>query len=251
MKKTVLALFIAVSFIMLLFAQTASASDNPVFPDKGWHKGWYVTGNFGMMRVTNDSHSVTNRKFAGSWAPSFGLTVGWDYLDWLGTMLQFQYATTTGHAGDPANVMAKKYGSYTYPAGTFSPVENAREHAMDIGVYMKATLPYFTHAGWQPNAVKILPYVKLGGLAHVLYVNASKSENKAGAVGGGIGIGGGCEFYIWKGLYVGLDMTEAIIFQKGFTKNLTDNTGTTRSVKITSSDTVYQFNLMGMVGWHF
>jgi len=151
MNKQIAKFAMAVTLLFFLIgtAAPANASDKPEFPEKGWHKGMYLTGNFGMMRVTNDRHSVTDIAFGGAWAPSFGITIGWDFMDWLGTMLQFQYATATGTAGDPNNANAAvTYGTETYGAGTF-PREDAREHAIDVGLYMRATLPYFTHADWQ------------------------------------------------------------------------------------------------------
>ncbi|MBT3182851.1 MAG: hypothetical protein HN337_10170 [Deltaproteobacteria bacterium] len=224
---------------------------DPEFPEKGWHKGAYLTGNVGMMQVTNDSHSVYNRKFDGTFDLSFGLTFGWDILDWIGPMLQINYATATGQVGDPNNVAAAvTYGGNTYSAGTF-PLENAREHAIDIGLYARVTHPYFMSASWQPKSVKIIPYGKIGGIGHAVYVNAPTSANKAGALGGGIGLGAGCEFYIWKGLFFAVDFTEGIIFQKGFKKNITDSGGVARNVSITKSGTIFQFNVQGLFGWHF
>lgn len=233
-------------------SDVSSSDHSAAFPEKGWHKGFYLTGNVGMMQVTNDKHSITNRKFDGTFDMAFGLSFGWDITDWIGPMVQLNYATATGQAGDPNNDNAAvTYNNGTnYPAGTF-PTENAREHAVDVGVYVKATHPYFTRASWQPKMVKILPYLKLGGIGNAVFINAPTNANKAGAFGGGIGVGGGVELYIWKGLYVGLDVTEGIIFQKGFSKTLTDSAGNSANTKITEGGTKFQFNLMGMFGWHF
>ncbi|MFH1652556.1 MAG: hypothetical protein ABIE74_00715 [Pseudomonadota bacterium] len=248
--KKVLVGFVVTFVLAVMFSGIAQAK-SPPFPDKGWHKGPYILATGGMMQVTNDKHSVYDRKFDGTFIPSFGLAFGWDIADWIGPMLQITYATATGQTGDPNNInqQSPNYGGNTYPQNTFL-IENAREHALDFGIYAKATLPYFTRASWQPNMVKFIPYVKLGGLGHAVFVNAPTNANKAGAVGGGIGFGAGIEMFIWKGLFVGLDVTEAVIFQKGFTKTITTTTGP-QSVKITKSGTKTQFNLMGMLGWHF
>jgi hypothetical protein len=236
-------------------APAAKAEDppkeSPKFPENGWHKGPYLTANVGMMQVTNDKHSVTDRKFDGTFIPSFGITFGWDIADWIGPMLQLNYATQTGTAGDPNNNAAPvTLHGVTYPTGTF-PTQKAREHALDLGLYVRATLPYFTRASWQPDVVKIIPYAKLGGIANAVFVNAPKNTNKAGALGGGLGVGAGCEFFFWKGLFFAIDITEGIIFQKGFSKNITDTAGVTRKTKITKSGTQFQFNLQGLIGWHF
>jgi len=224
---------------------------NPEFPEKGWHKGAYLAANIGMMQVTNDRHSVYNRKFNGAIDISYGLTFGWDIADWIGPMLQINYATKRSQTGDPNNVNAAvTYGGNTYSAGTF-PLENAREHVVDIGLYARVTHPYFMSASWQPKNVKIIPYGKLGGIGHALYVNAPTAANKAGALGGGIGVGAGVEFYIWKGIFFAVDFTEGIIFQKGFKKNITDSGGVPRNVHITKSGTIFQFNAQGLIGWHF
>ncbi len=228
-----------------------SEKHHPKFPEKGWHKGPYLTITGGMMQVTNDRHSVTGRKFDGPIDPAMGITFGWDIADWIGPMLQITYATASSQVGDPANAAAATtYNGVTYPAGTF-PVENARQHVLDFGLYCRATLPYFTRANWQWNNLKIIPYAKLGGVGHGLFVNAPNGNNKVGAVGGGIGVGAGVEFFIWKGLYVGLDLTEHFIFQKSFYRNLTDSAGTTRNTKVTAGGMKMQFLLLGMLGWHF
>lgn len=226
------------------FHKKVTASD---FPEKGWHKGPYLTANIGMMQVTNDKNVVSDKKFNGPFDVSFGLSFGWDIADWIGPLLQINYATASSSVGTGAAVTKD---GINYPATTF-PVENAREHAADISLFVKATAPYFVYADWQPKSVKIIPYAKLGGTAHGVYVNAPTSANKAGALGGGPAIGLGCEFFIWNGFYVGIDATEHLIIQKAFYKNLTDDAGTTRNTKITESGFKPQFTLYGMIGWHF
>lgn len=239
MKKLLIAFCV---FLVAALISVLARAESPKFPDKGWHKGPYVLLHGGMMQVTNDKHIVTDRKFNGSLDPAFGLTFGWDIADWIGPMMQITYATTTSEVG---SAVAVAKDGVNYPAGTF-PVETARQHVLNFGLYARATLPYFTRANWQPNSVKIIPYAKLGGVGHALFVNAPTDANKTGAVGGGIGFGAGVEMFIWKGLFVGLDVTENVIFQKAFYRTING-----ANTKVTDGGAKMQFNLLGMVGWHF
>ena len=242
--KRILAMMAAVAVLLAVSYVQAS----PQFPDKGWHKGPYVLANVGMMQVTNDKHVITERNFGGTFDPSFGITFGWDIADWIGPMLQINYATSTGSVGT-AGAVTKD--GFTFPAGTFPVQSGVREHAVNFSLFAKATHPYFTSASWQPKMVKIIPYVKLGGTGNFVYVNASNDNNKAGAYGGGIGMGGGCEFFIWKGLVVALDVTENLIFQQAYSRTITDSTGTPRKMNLTPTGMQPQFNLQGLIGWHF
>lgn len=245
--KKIVSLFILAAFVFVATEGFAG----PKWPDKGWHKGPYLTGNVGMMQATNDRHSVTTRKFDGSINPSFGLTFGWDIADWIGPMLQMSFSTAKSQVGDPNNnAAAQTYQGFVFPAGTF-PTQNAREYAVNLGLYARATLPYFTTASWQGNNLKFIPYLKLGGVGHALYVNASTANNKVGAYGGGLGIGAGAELFIWKGIFFAVDFTEHIIFQQEYKKNITDNAGVARNLKIIEGGTKFQANLLGLIGWHF
>jgi hypothetical protein len=204
-----------------------------------------------MMQATNDRNAVTGRSFDGDFDPAVGVTFGWDIADWIGPMFQFTYATASSEVGDPANTSAPvTYGGITYPAGTF-PVEGARQHALDISLYARATAPYFTRARWQPEAFKIIPYAKLGAVGHVIFVDPPTGANKVGAAGAGIGVGAGCELLIWRGIFFALDLTENFIFQKSFYADMTDSSGVTRSTKVTAGGLKAQFNLLGILGWHF
>lgn len=227
---------------------------SPKFPEKGWHKGPYLTANVGMIQVTNDTHVVTGVKYDGTIDPEFGFTFGWDIADWIGPMLQINYSTSTSTVGDPngGNNGGAAYPSnpgVTFPAGTF-PVETARQHVIDISLFARATLPYFTRAGWQPNMVKIIPYAKLGGTGYAMYVNAPTAANKGGALGGGPAVGLGCEFFIWKGFFIAIDATEHFIIQKSFSRNITTNAGQ-QNFKILEGGMKPHFALNGLFGWHF
>ncbi len=237
--------------LTLTLASSTSFAKGEKFPDKGWHKGPYLTANVGMIQVTNDKHVVTGLKFDGTIEPEFGLTFGWDIADWIGPMLQINYSTSTASVGDPngGNNGGAAYASnpgVTFPAGTF-PVENARQHIVDFSLYARATLPYFTRAGWQPDKVKIIPYAKLGGTGHAMYVNAPTAANKGGALGGGPAVGLGCEFFIWKGLFIALDATEHFIIQKAFYRNITTNAGV-QNFKILEGGMKPHFALTGLFG---
>lgn len=224
------------------------------FPEKGWHKGPYVGAQVGLVQVSNDNHIITGRQF-GSWPNlGFGLAFGWDITDWIGPLLQVAYSTKTAQVGDSngGNNGGAPYASqpaYTFPAGTF-PVEQARQHQVDISLFAKATLPYFTRAEWQPKMVKIIPYAKLGATGSGVYVNASTTADKSGAFGGGPAVGVGCEFFIWKGIFVALDFTEHLIFQQSISKNITTTVGPV-SFKLTEGGFQPHFSLNGIFGWHF
>jgi hypothetical protein len=227
MRKIVLCTITAVA-VCLLASGRALATE---FPEKGWHKGSYLAASAGMMQVTNDRHSQTNRKFDGDINPTFGLTWGWDIADWIGPMLQILYSTATSQVGD---------GTATYP------IENAREHVLDFSIFARATLPYFTRASWQPDMIKIIPYLKLGGTGHALFVNAPTDANKVGAFGGGPAVGAGVELFIWKGLFVALDATENFIIQKSYYQTING-----QRTKVTAGGLKPQFVLLGLIGVHF
>lgn len=251
--KKFYAVVLAVAFAALLAVPTSANAESPSFPDKGWHQGSYLAATVGMMQLTNDSHSVTGRKFDGTFVPSFGLVYGYDIADWIGPMLQVNFSTATDTVGDPNNVSAAtSYASnpgVKFPAGTF-PVESARQYALDISLFAKATLPYFTRADWQPDMVKIIPFIKLGGTGHAVFNKADTAANMAGAFGGGPAVGAGVEFFIWKGLFIAIDATEHLIIQKAMKKDITTTTGS-QNFTITKGGFAPQFTLSGMFGWHF
>lgn len=227
------------------------------FPEKGWHKGPYLAAHVGMMQLTNDSHIVTDRKFDGTMIPAYGITFGWDVADWIGPLFQLSFGTATDTVGDPNNAAAGvEYPSnpgVTFPAGTF-PVEDGRQYAVDIGLFARATLPYFTHAKWQPKMCKILPYLKVGGVGHAVFNKATTAANMGGAFGGGPSVGLGVELAIWKGFFFAVEAQENLIFQQSVYKNITTTVaGVTdsRSYKIIKGGFAPQFQFQGNFGWHF
>lgn len=228
MKKIILA--VAILLAATLISSLAFA-ERIEFPDKGWHKGFWITAMGGMQQATHDRNIQTNRKFNGSIIPAFGLSLGYDIADWIGPMLQMQYGTTTDQVGN---------GAVDYP------FENAREHALTMRLAARATVPYFTKASWQPNSVKIIPYGKLGGVGHALYVNAPSTGNKIGAWGGGATIGAGVEFLIIDRIFVGLDVSEDLMFLQSYYRTINGV-----RTKIVNGGFKPMFTLMGMVGYHF
>ena len=209
------------------------------FPEKGWHKGPYLAANIGMMQETKDTHVVTGNKFNGPFDMNFGLTFGWDIADWIGPMLQINFATAKADVGNGGAAIG------AYPAGTF-PTESARQYAMDFSIFAKATLPYFTRAEWQWKNLKILPYAKLGGTGYGMIVNAPTDANKIGAYGGGPAVGLGVEFFIWKGLFCALDFTENLIFRGSYSRTIAGV-----NTQVIQSGFNPQFVLNGLIGWHF
>lgn len=226
MKKVLLAVLLA-----LTLASSTSFAKGEKFPDKGWHKGFWVTAMGGMTQASHDRNVDDNLAFDGTFIPAFGLSLGYDIADWIGPMLQMQYGTKGASVGD---------GTVNHP------VENAREHLITIRLAARATLPYFLRADWQPNKWKIIPYLKLGGAGTALYVNAPTNGNKVGAWGGGASLGAGLETLIIDRVWVGLDLTEDLMLLANYYRTI----GGART-QIIQGGFKPMFTLMGMVGYHF
>lgn len=213
--KTFLKLLLAVFLLAGLgFSQTAEAIDYSN------HKGFYIYGMGGFMDASHDTNVRTNQSFGSAVIPGFGLTSGYNFTDWIAAELQIAYGTATG----------------TTPSG------NGREHLLNIRLNAKYSFLTKKYAGadW-----KILPYVKAGGVAHGLFVNAPNTNDKVGAFGGGVGLGGGLEVN-YKALYLGLDLSNDLIF-------LSEQRRTIAGVDtlITAGGFDYQISLMAAVGVHF
>ncbi len=226
MKKILMLAIVATAVI-----STTASAERIKFPDKGWHKGFWITAMGGMTQVGHDTNVQTNRSFDGTFIPAVGLSLGYDIADWIGPMMQFQYGFASDTVGD---------GTVNYPT------ESAREHEIKIRLAARGTLPYFMHAGWQPNKWKIIPYLKLGGTAHALYVNAPTNGNKIGAWGGGIAVGGGLETLIIDRIWVGIDITEDLMFMQSYYKTIAGV-----NTKLVNGGFTPMFSLVGMVGYHF
>jgi hypothetical protein len=245
-------------FFLLLccfvFLGKLAHAEESALPRKGWHKGPYLTANFGISQVTNDPHVITGRKYNGNFLPSFGLTFGWDINDWIGPMLQANYATTSAQVGDPNNDNnnGEPYPSnpdLVFAAGTF-PVEKARQHVINVALFVRATHPYFTNTDTQPKNIKFIPYAKLGGSFHGMIIDAPTDANKVGAIGGGPSLGLGLEFFIWKGFIFVIDTTAHLTFQDAFYRNINTNRGP-RNLKVVEGGFKPHFDAHGLLGWHF
>lgn len=225
MKKMVFT--ITAIALVALCAHRAHAG-GPSFPDKGWHTGPYLAVTGGMMQATDDTNVVTNRKFNGSFIPSVGLTFGWDFTDWIGIMLQGNFGFASDQVGN---------GSADYPS------ENGDEYALNAT--LAARYIFLTNWEGQPSSVRILPYVKLGGTGRALYVHAS-GGNQIGAYGGGVATGAGVEFLVIDRIFLALDMTENLMFMQDYSKTVGGVT-----TQIIKGGFKPQFQLLGMVGYHF
>ena len=226
MRKILLS-FAAFALIVVI-GQNARADEE--FPEKGWHKGSYIVVTGGMMQATDDTNIQTNRKFDGTFIPAVGLTYGYDFLDSLGMMFQITFGGfTSAGVGD---------GTATYPN------ETGKEHVINLSLAARYT--FLT--GWQgqPSGVKILPYVKLGGTGRALYIHTPTDNNKVGAYGGGVAVGAGLEFFVWKGLFFAIDATEHLMFMMDHFRTIN---GT--NTKIIDGGFKPNFQLLGMIGYHF
>ena len=229
MKKSVLAglLFLAT----LLSTQAVQAYD-------GWDKGFYALVNVGTMQLNNDQHVVTNTKFSNDFELSYGLTLGADINMWIRPIFTINYVTATSNVGT-ANGAAGAFGAGTFPS------ESARQHALDISIGNRFTLPKIVKSQEGKN-VRFLPYLKVAGTAHALFVNAPTDNNKVGAFGGGPSIGLGTSIFLWKGFVINIDVTEHLIIQKAYK---TDIAGT--NTKVTQGGFKPRFTALLGLGWHF
>ena len=227
MKKSIA--IAAVLAVMLV--SSVSFAERIEFPDKGWHKGFWVTADGGMMQANHDTNLGTNRAFNGSIIPAVGLSLGYDIADWIGPQLDMQYGFATDQVGD---------GTANYP------LENAREHSLTIRLAARTTVPYFTKASWQPNKWKIIPYAKLGASAHGLYVNAPTNGNKVGVWGFGPVVGVGLETLIIDRIWLGFEFNEDLLWLQSQSKTVGGV-----NTKIMEGGFKPLYNVMGMVGYHF
>lgn len=213
MRRHLMCAVAVLAFLVAAPAAQAFSTDN--------HTGSYLYGMGGFMMVRDDTNARTNLKFGGAIVPAFGLTYGHNITDWIAPEIQFVYGTATGNT----------------PGG------RAREHVLTIRINAKYSFLTKTQAskeGW-----KFLPYAKAGGLIHALYVNAPVGDDKVGAYGGGFGFGGGLEVN-WKALYLGLDLSNDLVFLQGVTKTIGGV-----PTRVLNGGFDYQFSVMAGVGVHF
>lgn len=227
MKKLALAMLVLAA---LSFTASTSFADSPSFPEDGWHKGFWIAATGGMMQATDDRNVASNVKFGGSFVPALGLSLGYDFKDWIGMMLQMTYGgLVTANVGN---------GTATYP------VESAREHVLNFDLLCRYT--FLTSWLSQPDKVRILPFVKLGGAGRALFVNAPTDANKVGAYGGGIATGAGVEFLVIDRIFFAIDATEHLMFMQSQYKTI--NGARTQIIR---GGFKANFQVLGMVGYHF
>lgn len=217
------------SFLVISTLATFISCAKPSYPNKGWHKGPYAVAMGGISQVSNDKNVDIDKPFAGFFSPSVGLMLGWDIADWIGPQFYTRYSFATDTVGN---------GTAVHPS------EHGREHVLNISL-----LARFTLAGYAPltdGTVKILPYVKIGGSAHGLYVNASTDANKVGSWGYGPAIGAGIEMLLVKHLWLGLDIQEDLLFLQSAYKTISGI-----RTKVLDGGFKGQFSVMGTLGWHY
>jgi len=174
----------ALAFMAVLFVCVQSWA----FDVNDNHTGSYVYGMGGFVTLSHDTNDRTGLKFGSDIEAGYGFTYGHNITDWIAPELQFSYSTSTGAT----------------PSG------QGREHALTTR--LNAKVSFLTRSDWNKNRTwKFYPYAKAGGLAHALFVNAPNDDDKMGAWGGGIGIGGGLEV-LYKALYLGLDLSNDMVF---------------------------------------
>ncbi|HBF11959.1 MAG TPA: hypothetical protein DDW49_00995 [Deltaproteobacteria bacterium] len=208
-------------FLFVLMALVFSSSTYAF--DTENHRGFYFYGMGGFMSAAHDTNVRTDQEFGNDIELAYGTTFGWNIINWLAPELQFSYATTT--AEDSSN-------------------NTAREHILTIR--LNAKVSFLTGADFNKNHTwKIYPYAKVGGVAHALFVNASNDDDKVGAWGGGVGVGGGLEV-LYKVLYLGIDISNDLVFLQE-EKNEIAGVNT----KIIDGGLSDQISVMGAVGVHF
>ncbi|OGQ07694.1 MAG: hypothetical protein A3G32_00675 [Deltaproteobacteria bacterium RIFCSPLOWO2_12_FULL_40_28] len=188
------------------------------------HKGSYIYSMVGFMDLSHDTNDRTGTEFGNDIELGYGFTYGHNITDWIAPELQFSYSTKTGNT----------------PSGT------GREHALTVrlnGKYSFLTTQYSDFN--KDRSWKIYPYAKAGGLAHALFVNAPNDDDKVGAWGYGFGLGGGLEVD-YKALYLGLDLSNDLVFLQEY-KKVIAGVDTT----ILSGGFDYQISVMAAVGVHF
>lgn len=212
--------FLLRSFVLAVLLIAFSFSSNSYAVNYDNHKGFYIYAMGGFMDSSHDTNVRTGLKFGSSIVPGFGLTAGYNVTDWIAPELQIAYGTSTGQT----------------PSGS------SREHLLTIRLNAKYS---FLTSKYEGKVWKLLPYVKAGGVAHALYVNAPNSNDKVGAYGFGFGVGGGLEVN-YKVLYFGIDISNDFLFMQAENNNIAGV-----STQITKGGFDYQISVMGAIGVHF
>lgn len=178
------------SLVIAVFA-IALASTSFAKPEEGWHKGFYALAGGGYLNVDHDANVSTtpNTIFGSNRIMGYGLTFGWNFLDFLAAELQLRYGTET--------------------AG----VNNQKEHAANINLNAKYSI--ILDALTRMEKVRFIPYVKAGGgMFGAAVPDTSAGNDRFGVFGPTIDFGAGMEVLISKIFYVGAEFTEDLAFLK-------------------------------------
>lgn len=211
-KLAILAIFLS----MITFRQSYAFDVNE------GHTGFFIYGMGGFMDTGHDFNIRTGQTFSNSVEGAYGLGFGYNFTDWFAPELQFSYATATD--GTPSG--------------------QAREHVLTTRLNFKISTSMAEDFFGGGN-VRFYPYIKVGGMAHGLYVNAPAADDKVGAWGGGLSLGAGLEWNI-KAFYFAIDVNNDFVWLQEERNN------------IAGVDTViieggfdYQISVMGQIGVHF
>lgn len=213
MKKILVSL---VGLALFAVSSLAWASADYASKEKGWHKGVYILGNIGMMNVDKDTNVLTNQAFGSDIILGYGLTFGWNFLDFLAAELDMRYGR-------------EKFNNQT-------------EHAANIDINVKYSL--ILDALTKLESVRFLPYGKIGGgIFGAAVPDTSAGNNRFGVYGPSMNIGIGLETLIIKYLYVGVDFTEHFVWLQAKSNSA--------GQRILNGGFDPQYSVFGHVGVHF
>ncbi len=213
MKKMITAV---VGLICLTLASLGFASADYASKEKGWHKGFYALANVGMMNIDKDTNVLTNRAFGSDIILGYGLTFGWNFLDFLAAELDM------------------RYGSEKF--------NNQKEHAANIDINVKYSLILNALTQWEK--IRFLPYAKVGGgIFGAAVPDTSAGNDRFGVYGPSMNIGVGLETLILHYLYVGVDFTEHFVWLQSKSNSA--------GQKILNGGFDPQYSVFGHVGVHF
>lgn len=204
--------------VMMVLCQTSTvfAKADYASKEKGWHKGFYTLAGLGFLNVDKDTDVVNNKSFGSDVIMAYGLTFGWNFLDFLAVELQSRYGTESS--------------------------QGKTEHAANINMNVKYSL--ILDALTKSEMIRFLPYGKVGGGVFGAAVPATSAGNgRFGVWGPTFDFGVGMEILISKIWYVGLDFTQDFAFLQE-KKNAA-------GVKILNGGFDPQSSLFGYVGVHF
>lgn len=201
-------------FALLLILGAGSAAF--ATPEKGWHRGSYFLLGVGMMNVDEDTNVVNNTAFGSKNILGYGMTFGWNFLDFLGIELQTRYGSDT--------------------AG------GAREHAVNIDILAKYSL--ILDALTRNETVRFLPYAKGGaGVFGAAVPDSSAGNNRFGVYGYGGVMGAGMEVLISKIFYAAADFNLHLISLQSHTNS--------SGQRILNGGFDPQYSIFGYFGVHF